>query len=81
MLTRLVIERVIRDVAAEHDRVLAPLTDDLLLLESGLDSLCVAVIVARLEDELGADPFSEGDDAAFPTTLGEFIGLYERVLA
>jgi acyl carrier protein len=35
------------------------------LLETGLDSLCFAIIVARLEDELGVDPFSV-DDASFP---------------
>ena len=31
--------------------------DDLVLLDSGLDSLCFAILVARLEDELGVDPF------------------------
>jgi acyl carrier protein len=29
-----------------------PLTDNLVLAESGLDSLSLAIIVARLEDEL-----------------------------
>jgi hypothetical protein len=64
-------------VAREQGKTLAPLTDDLVLLDSGLDSLCLAIIVARLEDTLGLDPFSRGDDAAFPITLGDFIRLYE----
>jgi acyl carrier protein len=36
---------------------LAPLYDDLVLVDSGLDSLCFAIVVARLEDALGIDPF------------------------
>jgi acyl carrier protein len=64
-------------VAREQNRSLAPLTDDLVLLDSGLDSLCLAIIVARLEDALGVDPFSRADDGEFPVTLGDFIRLYE----
>jgi hypothetical protein len=39
----------------------------------GLDSLCFAIIVSRLETVLRVDPFSENDDAPFPANLGEFI--------
>jgi len=67
-----------RQVAEEQNKSLAALTDDLPLLESGLDSLCFAVIVARLEDTLGVDPFSGDSDAPFPVTLGDFIGSYEN---
>ena len=48
-----------KQVAKEQDKRLAPLADDLPLLDSGLDSLCFAIIVARLEDALGIDPFSD----------------------
>jgi len=54
------------------------LSDNLVLLESGLDSLCFAIIVARLEDKLGSDPFSTVDDVQFPVTLGDFIKFYEH---
>lgn len=64
-------------VAEEQDKPLAPLADDMPLLESGLDSLCFAVIVARLEDVLGVDPFSAAADAPFPVTLGDFVKSYE----
>lgn len=64
-------------VAKEQDKTLAPLTDDLVLLEAGLDSLCFAIIVARLEDALGFDPFSITEDVDFPVTLGDFIRFYE----
>jgi acyl carrier protein len=66
-----------QDVGAAQGRVVAPLTDDLVLLESGLDSLCFAVIVATLEDELGYDPFSSAEDVFFPVTFGEFVCFYE----
>jgi acyl carrier protein len=65
-------------IADERSKKLAPLTDDLNLLESGLDSLCFAVLVARLEDELGCDPFTESDDIYYPVTLGDFIRVYEN---
>jgi len=68
----------IKQVAEEQDKRLAPLVDDLELLHSGLDSLCMAVIVARLEDVLGVDPFTSAEDAGFPVTLGEFIRFYEN---
>ncbi len=67
----------IRSVAESQGKILEPVTDDLLLLESGLDSLCVAILVANLEDELGVDPFGSGEDVGMPTTVGEFVRLYE----
>ncbi len=65
-------------VAEEQNRRLAQLADDLPLLESGLDSLCFAVIVARLEDKFGVDPFSAADDSPFPVTLGDFVQSYKN---
>jgi acyl carrier protein len=67
-----------RTVAAAQGRAIAELTDDLVLLESGLDSLCFAIIVATLEDELGYDPFTEAEDVYFPVTLGDFVRFYQR---
>ena len=67
-----------QQVAKEQDKRLEPLVDNLSLLDSGLDSLCFAIIVARLEDELGIDPFSTAEDTGFPVTLGEFIKFYEN---
>jgi len=66
------------EVAREQHKTLAPLSDDLGLLETGLDSLCFAIIVARLEDRFGLDPFSADDEVDFPVTVGDFIRLYEH---
>jgi len=79
MSVRAAIIAQFEQVAKEQDKTLAPLTDDLVLLEAGLDSLCFAIIVARLEDALGFDPFSAADDVDFPVTLGDFIRFYEVV--
>ena len=67
----------LKQVAHEQDRQLAPLSDELPLLDSGLDSLCFAILVSRLEIVLGVDPFSNNTDAPFPVKLGEFISFYE----
>jgi acyl carrier protein len=71
----------IEQVAALQNKQLRPLTDDLNLLDSGLDSLCFAILVARLEDKLGFDPFTVSDDVEFPVTLGDFIRAYENAPA
>ena len=68
---------LMRQIAREHGTTLAPLRDDLVLLDSGLDSLGFAVLVARLEDTLGIDPFTAAEDAMFPLTLGDFVKVYE----
>jgi hypothetical protein len=80
MSVRLKVLSEIETVATQQDKKLAPLRDDLILMESGLDSLCFALVVVRLEDSLGCDPFTTSDDANFPVTLGEFIRLYEDAI-
>lgn len=67
-----------KQVAHEHGKALAPLRDDLALLDSGLDSLAIAVLVARLEDKLGIDPFATAEDIQFPVTVGDFVKAYEN---
>ncbi len=78
MSTHDTIAAIFMDVAANQSITLKPLTDDSELLASGMDSLCFAIAIARLEDELGIDPFSDADIAFFPVTFGEFVKLYER---
>lgn len=69
-----------QQVSQEQDMRLVPLSDELPLLDSGLDSLCFAILVSRLETALGVDPFSETTNAPFPVSLGEFIRLYENTV-
>ena len=78
MTVKLTIMSEMRKIAEEQEKDLAPLSDNLVLLESGFDSLCFAVLVARLEDKLGLDLFTRSDDATFPLTLGDLVRVYEH---
>ena len=80
MTIRTTVLDTISEIGEQHDRHLPALADDLPLLDSGLDSLCIAVLVARLDDRLGVDPFAAAIDS-FPVTVGDFIALYENAAA
>lgn len=62
------------DVEIRYDDI----ADEQVLLESGLDSLGFAILVALLEEELDFDPFQEMTEAVYPTTFGEFVAIYEN---
>lgn len=78
MSIRLTVISTIEQVAEEQKIKVPALADDLVLVDSGLDSLCFAIIVARLEDSLGIDPFTASDEVYFPVTLGDFVKVYEN---
>ncbi|MEP0321154.1 acyl carrier protein [Bauldia litoralis] len=77
MTTREKIVSQIETIAKQQEKRIAPLDDNLVLTDSGLDSLCFALLVANLEDKLGYDPFTASDDVNFPVTFGDFVRLYE----
>jgi acyl carrier protein len=70
-----------QQIAGEQHVALPPLEDDLSLHETGFDSLGFAILVARLEDDLGVDPFTMSEHASFPVTVGDFVRAYENVPA
>ncbi len=55
------------------------LTEDVILLESGLDSLGFAILVATLDEKLEYDPFTMMDEPIYPSTFGEFVEIYEKM--
>ncbi len=79
MSVRSAVTSQFEQVAVEQELALAPLTDDLPLLKSGLDSLSLAIIIARLEEQLGIDPFNAEEFVEFPVTFGDFVRLYENL--
>jgi acyl carrier protein len=81
MIVREAIFSEIRKIGEEQAAQLAPLTDDLKLMDTGLDSLGFAILVTRLEDKLGFDPFTEADEASYPITLGDLLNFYENAAA
>jgi hypothetical protein len=78
MSVRATVTTQFEQVALEQSRKIPRLTDDLKLLDSGLDSLSFALIVVRLEEALGFDPFDVADEVKFPVTFGDFVRLYEK---
>ncbi len=70
---------IMREIAAESGAgALTDINDETILLDSGLDSMGFAILVARLEEELGYDPFTMMDVPVYPRTLGEFVAIYQR---
>lgn len=57
------------------------INSDTILLQSGLDSLGFAMLVAQLEEDLGIDPFSQLQLAVYPRTFAEFVSIYQQALA
>ena len=76
MSVRATVAAQFEQVALEQHRKLAALSDDLKLLDTGLDSLGFALVVARLEEVLGFDPFDTDESMNFPVTFGDFVKLY-----
>ena len=64
-------------IGQQQGKSMPELTDALPLLETGLDSLCFAILVATLEDRLGVDPFDGDGPTAFPVTVGTLVEAYE----
>jgi acyl carrier protein len=81
MSVRLRIIAAMKEIAEEQKVKLPTLSDELSLHETGFDSLAFAILVARLEDDLGIDPFTISEDTAFPLTVGDFVRAYENVPA
>jgi acyl carrier protein len=73
-----IVTAIIETADMRGSNIIGQLTDETVLLESGLDSLGFAILVARLEEELGYDPFVLMDEPVYPRTLGEFVAIYQR---
>lgn len=58
----------------QHPSSFAPsLSDDTVLLETGLDSLGFAILITKLSEELTYDPFSISDESYYPKTYKELL--------
>lgn len=79
------VEQIIRDSLEQvalmaNCQLITDIKDDTVLLQSGLDSLGFAMLVAQLEEDLGVDPFSQMQIAVYPRTFGEFVSIYRQAL-
>lgn len=60
-----------------YDQVLE-VKDDMILLDTDLDSLGFAMLIAKLEENLDYDPFVLMDEPYYPQTFGELFSIYEK---
>lgn len=73
------IKSLMMEIAEENEVELNPqISSETVLLQSGLDSLGFAILVARLEEDLGYDPFTLMEEPIYPQTFGELVEIYER---
>jgi len=81
IMTNSLRQAIIDTIALLLEEELIPvpeLQDSTVLLETGLDSLAFAVLVVRLEESLGYDPFTLMTEAVYPRTLSDFVSIYEQ---
>jgi aryl carrier-like protein len=82
MNTRTIIEQQFAETLQEAGAAVpARFADDLVLLQSGLDSLGFAVLITRLETACGYDPFTLMTEPFYPRTFGELVEVYDRFKA
>lgn len=78
--TRKIIIETLNEIRADRgEPALEPQDSDTLTAEFGFDSLDLAVVVVRLEQRLGRDPFRDG--RPLPATFGDWVTLYEQTEA
>lgn len=82
MNLRKVIEESFSEALIQTDSELKveSIEDDMVLLDSGLDSLGFAILIVILEEKLDVDPFTEMDDPVYPVTFKEFFEIYKNFL-
>ena len=75
-----IITKVFKEVYSKENKgkKLSSINDDDILLDIGIDSLSYAVIVLRLEEELGFDPFTISKEAYYPQTFSDFVKFYDK---
>jgi acyl carrier protein len=80
MDVRAKVTQTIRAVAVENNKEIGPVEDDGHLVEIGIDSLCMASVIAVLDDDLAVDPFGSGNDVMIPITVGDLIQVYQSAV-
>ena len=63
------------EIAKQQRKVLPTITDSTPIMGSGFDSLCLAILVAQLDDEYELNPF-DSHHASMPKTFGGLVQLY-----
>ena len=80
MTTYDIVAQTIRTILSERNDPVPELKPETPISASGLDSLDVASLVVRLEEQFGVDPFQADNLEQYPRTLGEMADLYASVM-
>ena len=75
-LDKIIIKAMIVIAGESNLTLVEPINESTELLQSGLDSMGFAVLVAQLDEELGYDPFVMMEDPYYPTKYGELLDIY-----
>jgi len=79
MQVRTIISECFNEVMEKSGHApLARFDDEMILLESGLDSLGFAILITTLEQTLGYDPFTLMEDPFYPRTFQELVAVYDK---
>ena len=77
-LRNLILE-TFQEVAEQSQMTLVEtITDDSMLLQTGLDSIGFATVITMLEMKLGYDPFLLMEEPLYPNTFAEFLNVYDH---
>ncbi|MCO4321663.1 hypothetical protein [Aliidiomarina quisquiliarum] len=72
--------RCLEEVAAQTGVTLASdLNQHSTLVESGLDSLAMSMVIALMDERLGSQPFGDASLEGVPNTLAELVLAYKRM--
>jgi acyl carrier protein len=74
------VEKIINDVSEEEKEIGISEETELYEDELSLDSLDVATLSVRLEEEFGKDPYTEAqkNGDSFPEKVGDILDFYRR---
>ena len=68
---------ILNEVLAENGHAPFPFQDDTAIFrETQIDSLALALVIVKIEERTGRDPFKSGFMGF--TTVGELVRLYEN---
>jgi len=66
-----------KEVASSRGtELIGPLKPETVLLDTGLDSLSFAILIASLEKKFGYDPFVLSEKPYYPTTIVQLCDYY-----
>lgn len=77
-IKNLLLKKINESLADKGSNLLEEYPSKEVMLESDLDSMDIAVLIAELEDELGYDPFSSISEPIYPETFEEFLEIYVK---